>query len=176
MQTQEPGFGKTFGDLEECLRSIRYARAVDLARCQRFLEAESILAPAGQLPSQPAELDLLARISAQQRDFRKACRRWERALELSPDNNVFLEAHQAAEDHLRTQNRRLGLAGVAGAVLVFLITFVLVVTFFQGRTQRPGMEVDDFNNTNNQMRSIPASPSGSVPGETEAPRSAPGRK
>jgi len=45
---------------------IRLARATELALSKRFAEAEAVLSPNGELTDNPSELDLLARIAAQQ--------------------------------------------------------------------------------------------------------------
>lgn len=89
--------------LKECFVQIRFARAAELARSGRFLEAEGLLSPNGRESSDPKELDLLARISAQQRRYRRARRLWEIALKRSPGNADFERAIQRTRDAERFQ-------------------------------------------------------------------------
>ena len=56
---------------------MRFARAAELARSLRYLEATMVLSPNGRLPIEPGELDLLARIAPQQKQFDQAGRLWE---------------------------------------------------------------------------------------------------
>ena len=75
--------------LEECFAQIRLARATELAQSKRFLEAEAVLMPNGELPKSPHELDLLARIAAQQGRFDEARRLWNTALQKEPENEIY---------------------------------------------------------------------------------------
>jgi len=89
--------------LKECFVQIRFARAAELARSGRFLEAEGLLSPNGRESSDPKELDLLARIYAQQRRYRRARRLWELALKRSPGNAGFERAIKRTRDAERFQ-------------------------------------------------------------------------
>jgi hypothetical protein len=60
--------------LDDYFFKIRLARATELAQSKRFIEAEAVLSPKGELTDNPCELDLLARIAAQQEQFAKARR------------------------------------------------------------------------------------------------------
>lgn len=127
MQEREQHRDPPSSDMEDCLSSIRIARAVDLARCGHFLEAESVLAVAGQLPGKADELDLLARIAILQQDFCKAERLWKRAIELSPNDEALHEAHEAAKQGRLIQIRRIMQLRIAGAILLLLLAVVFAV-------------------------------------------------
>lgn len=75
--------------LEECFGRIRLARATELARSGRLLEAEAVLLAKGILAQGALELDLLARIAARQGRFAEARQRWNAALRIEPDNKNF---------------------------------------------------------------------------------------
>ena len=77
--------------LQNCFAQIRLARATELAQSKRFLEAEAVLVSNGELPDNPRELDLLARMAAQQEQFSKARRLWEAALEESPADEEYAQ-------------------------------------------------------------------------------------
>ena len=96
MEEQQKWAVEVRGTLKECFEQIRFARAVELARSRRYLEAEGLLAPNGRVSSDPKELDLLARIAAQQRRFGQARRLWEAALRLAPNNSDYQRAIQRA--------------------------------------------------------------------------------
>lgn len=89
--------------LKLCFEQIRFARAAELARSSRYLEAEGLLAPNGREPSDPKQLDLLARISAQQRQYERARRLWETALQQSPGNADYERAIERTKDAERFQ-------------------------------------------------------------------------
>ena len=88
---------------------ILYARAAELAGCGKFLLAEGLLAPDGNLPQGVRELDLLARIAAQQRRYHRAAQLWDTALSLSPGDARYiraLELAKSAADLQETHRRR----------------------------------------------------------------------
>ena len=80
--------------LEKCLAQIRLSRATELAQSKRFLEAEASLMPNGELPDNPRDLDLLARIAAQQGRLSDARRLWETALQKDPRNPEYEDCLQ----------------------------------------------------------------------------------
>ena len=80
--------------LEKCLARIRLARATELAQSKRFPEAEAALMPNGDLPDNPCDLDLLARIAAQQARLSDARRLWETALQKDPHNPEYEDCLQ----------------------------------------------------------------------------------
>jgi tetratricopeptide (TPR) repeat protein len=80
--------------LDKCFAQIRLARATELAQSKRFLEAEAVLMLNGELPDNPRDLDLLARIAAQQGHLSDARRLWEAALQKDPHNRVYEDCLQ----------------------------------------------------------------------------------
>ena len=92
MSEQDKWALQTRSILTECFRQMRFARAAELARSCRYLEATVVLSPNGRLPIEPRELDLLARIAARQKQFDKAANLWELALQGSPENETYRRA------------------------------------------------------------------------------------
>ena len=88
--------------LDNYFAQLRLARASELAQSSRFLEAEVLLSPNGRLPDNPCELDMLARIAAQQEQFGKARKLWEAALLKVPGNEEYTQCLQQAKkwEHL----------------------------------------------------------------------------
>jgi hypothetical protein len=81
----------TRATLAEYVDQVRFARAVQLAHSDRYLEAEGVLCPNGHLPEAPRELDLLARIAVRQGRNSQARRLWEAALARDPQNPAYQE-------------------------------------------------------------------------------------
>ncbi len=106
MQQQERSALQTEYILKEYFGQIRFARAAELARSHRYLEAKQILAPNGKMPSDPRELDLLARIAANQKHFDEARRLWEEALRQVPDDPDFKHAMDQASSAKRVRHIR----------------------------------------------------------------------
>ncbi len=106
------------GTLKECFDQIRLARAVELARSRRYIEAEGLLSPNGRLPSDPRELDLLARIAAQQRQYRRAEDLWRKAVTKAPDREAFSRGLNALE---KLQSQKQFRLNFMRGVLVFLL-------------------------------------------------------
>jgi tetratricopeptide (TPR) repeat protein len=117
--------------IDECLNQIRYARAAELARTGSYLEAEALLTPNGRLPDTSRELDLLARIAAQQERFDDAARLWNAALKTEPDNLTYKEALQRLSD-LRAEDQTpppshsstLAWCVATGAILMLIAMFI----------------------------------------------------
>lgn len=107
------------GILDQCFAQVRFARAVELARSRRYLEAEGLLAPKGQSPPDASSLDLLARIAAQRRQFDSARRLWEAARQLAPENEDYKRlAQRAAAAERKLQSWRK-------AAIVALLTMTI---------------------------------------------------
>lgn len=143
------------GTLKECFQRIHFARAVELARSRRYLEAEGLLAPNGRAPTDPKELDLLARIAAQQRRFDQARRLWDTALRLSPNNSDYKRAIQRAEaeEHAQKIWRRsaiIALTTVTAAALT-----LAVVNFLASRTRAPIQIMKDTKASNASAQQQP---------------------
>jgi hypothetical protein len=91
--------------LKGYFEQVRFARAAELARSGRYLEAEGLLSPNGRESSDPKALDLLARISAQQRMYGRARQLWGNALRQEPGNANYERAIQCTRDAERFQAR-----------------------------------------------------------------------
>ena len=105
--------------LEKCFARIRLARATELAQSKRFAEAEAVLSPNGELTDNPSELDLLARIAAQQEQFGKARRLWEAALHASPADVEYSKCLERARKWERT-------SGILDRVLNYVVWVVVL--------------------------------------------------
>lgn len=77
---------RILSNVDLCIDLIRYAQATELTRTGRYLEAEALLAPKGRIPESARDLDLLARIATLQKQFDRAERFWESALQKAPGN------------------------------------------------------------------------------------------
>ena len=80
--------------VEACFDQFRLARAADLARSGRYLEAQGLLSPKGHYSDAPRDLDLLARIAVRQGRISEARRLWEAALQKDPKNPDYNECLQ----------------------------------------------------------------------------------
>ena len=98
---------------------IRLARATELAQSKRFAEAEAVLSPNGELTDNPSELDLLARIAAQQEQFGKARRLWEAALHASPAEVEYSQCLERARKWER-------ISGILDRVLNYVVWVVVL--------------------------------------------------
>lgn len=76
---------------DQCIELVRFARAAELARSGKYLEAEAVLAPMGIMPESTRELDLLARVATLQNKFSRAEKIWEAASRKSPGNQDYIE-------------------------------------------------------------------------------------
>ena len=119
--------------LKQCLEHIRFARATELARFGHYWEAEGVLAPNGRVSSDPRDLDLLARISAQQRQYGRARSLWEAALKQSPDNTEYERAIECARDAEHFQRKLRKVAMIALVTFSAAILVIAVLKFFPRR-------------------------------------------
>jgi hypothetical protein len=105
---------------------MRFARAAELARFGRYLAAEGLLSPNGREPSDPKELDLLARISARQRRYRRARILWEIALKRSPGNTNYERAIERTREAERFQKmlRKAAMLALLGLAVIALVIAV----------------------------------------------------
>jgi hypothetical protein len=127
MQEKDIWTGQTLRILTEFFRQLRFARAAELARSRRYLEATVVLSPNGRLPTEPGELDLLARIAAQQKKFDQAGRLWEAALLRSPDNEAYKRAIQCALAAKRDLRRiQLIVVNLISALLAAVLLLALL--------------------------------------------------
>lgn len=115
--------------LQRCFAQIRLARATELAQSRRFREAEAVLIHDGKLPENPRDLDLLARIAAQQGQFEKAKHRWKTAQHAGSNVAAYASAIRSLEQAqtaaaVRRKIAVISLAAIAIATLVsFSVTF-----------------------------------------------------
>ncbi len=112
--------------LKECFDQMRFARAAELARSRRYLEAKHILSPNGKMPSEPRELDLLARIAAKQKQFDHARTLWEQALRRVPENGDFRRAIEHVGSAKRARQFRQTIAlviitAIAAAIMGLIV-------------------------------------------------------
>ena len=116
--------------LKEFLDQVRFARAVELAHSRRYLEAEGLLSPNGRESSEPKELDLLARIAAQQKQYARARRLWESALTQSPENADYKRAIERTREAEQFQAKMHKLAMLALVTLAVVFAFLAVRNLF----------------------------------------------
>ena len=121
--------------LQACFTQIRLARATELAQSGRFLEADAVLAPSGELPHNASELDLLARIAARQGRFDEARRRWNAAIQIEPGNAIYRQCLERL-----TPGRRLvrlivnSQDGLLIVLVAMTIAFGIAVLFYAFRS------------------------------------------
>jgi hypothetical protein len=106
-------------------RRLRLARATDLAKSGRFLEAEGILNSSGGIPEGGGELDLLARIAVRQRRYGKALLLWEGAMRCDPNNEEYRRCVEKLRERVANLKRwarfaRKGLLFLIGVVVLAL--------------------------------------------------------
>ena len=97
MQQEEKWAAQVRRTLTDYFDQVRFARAAELARSGRYLEAEALLCRRAELPSNPEDLDLLASIAAQQRQYDRAGDLWNKALAMKPGEESFLQALEALQ-------------------------------------------------------------------------------
>ena len=122
----------------EYFQEQRLSRATQLARLRHFAEARDLLMLNGATPTNAAELDLLARIAAQQRQFAEAQRLWNAAAAISPETVVYRDAASlAAKAHRKWREiRQLAFAISVGVVLAVAILTAIEMTTGSGRSPR----------------------------------------
>lgn len=126
------------GILSGCFQEIRLARATELARSRRYLEATALLTPQGRLPGDDKELDLLARIAAQQRRFAEAERLWNDASKAAPQNLAYREAATRAA-RARINWLQVKQTVLAVAVALALSGIILgTISFLTDHSGKPG--------------------------------------
>lgn len=124
-----PQRGNVLG-LDECIEKLRFVQATELVRSGKYLEAEAMLSPKGQIPETATELDLLARIYAYQERFEDAARYWQAALKNDPGNSNYKNCLEHLSDiqsgkGLPGDDRRSILRVGIGACVIFLIIGLL---------------------------------------------------
>jgi|ERR1035438_1968429 hypothetical protein len=103
------------------------ARATELARSGRLLEAEALLTN-GRGPQSAKEMDLLARIAAQSQRYEQAERLWTAARERDPENQEYPRGIGALVEERKKQERIRGaLLWASMGALVLLTALVCVM-------------------------------------------------
>lgn len=116
--------------VETYLAAVRLARATDLARLGRFKAARELLIAGGRPPCKPRELDLLARMAAQEHEFGIARGWWEAALRQSPENVDYSNAIAQASEAERMQVVLRSLLWLALLIMVLsLLVYLCVITW-----------------------------------------------
>ena len=92
MSTKNEAFDKIRDILSEYSADMNFAMASEYARRCDYSQAKALLLPHGKIPDSTRELDLLARISANNGDSVAAKRFWLLALEKEPDNQNIKES------------------------------------------------------------------------------------
>jgi tetratricopeptide (TPR) repeat protein len=111
--------------LNEHFDQLRYAQAATLGRAGRYLEAEALLAPGGNLPHSARELDLLARLAARQRQYHQARRLWLAVLEIEPHTPIYMACLAAVDQAERRQALwRAGLLTVSALALALSLALL----------------------------------------------------
>jgi hypothetical protein len=117
---------KASDPLADYQKRLRLARAGELARSGRMLEAEVLLCPGGNFPRDVEELDILARIQVLHGRFADAKATWEAAAVCGGEAHRFeLQLRELARFKIACEKREhlLHLALAA----VFAISLVLMV-------------------------------------------------
>jgi cell division septation protein DedD len=167
MNSQERATQQLHDTLKEYFVQIRFARAAELARSGRYLEAEGLLSPNGRESSDPKELDLLARISARQRQYRRARRLWEIALERSPGNAGYERAIERTRDAERFQTMLRKGAMLALLGLAVIALFIAVWSSFHRHSSSVARGREKQTNIHATSTPIPSSsPQSTQPAST----------
>ena len=139
MDSPEKALSQLHQTLENHFKELRFARAAELARSGRFLEAEGLLSLGGQESSDPKELDLLARMAALQHQYDRARHLWGRALQKSSDPAPYKRSIECTkEEESRRAKIRIG-AMAAIVVLSVGLAILATQTFLHNP---PGSEKD----------------------------------
>jgi hypothetical protein len=109
-------------------RRLRLARAAELARAGRLLNAEALLCPVGNAPSHHDELDLLARILVQQKRFAEAYRRWGQAFKRADDKEHIRKCILVLQDYVERDATRLRLMWTVGFAL-WVVLLIVVLSY-----------------------------------------------
>jgi len=120
-------------------RRLRLARATDLAKSGRFLEAEDLIRPSGGIPEGGRELDLLARIAVRQRHYGKAVLLWEGAIRCEPNNEEYRRCVEKLRGRAANLKRWARFARKGLLFLIGVTVLVLGISFIHHHyAARPG--------------------------------------
>ena len=143
------------GILSECFQEMRLARATELARSRRYLEATALLTPQGRLPADAKELDLLARIAAQQRRFADAERLWNDASKAASENTVY---RNAAARAARARQNWIRFKQTIFAVFVVLVLAGIILATISVVSDRSHRPTSTTAGSATPVRPVPSKP------------------
>jgi hypothetical protein len=114
----------------ECVEDLRFAHATELARAGLYAAAKALLLPANQTLTEARDLDLLARIEANQHHYAEAQRIWLAAATVSsePNNYRLLASEAANAGQARFLRKQVVLALTISFVLSGLILSALEIS------------------------------------------------
>jgi len=143
MNSESPPPRGNYPGLDQCIENLRFVQATELVRSGKYLEAEAMLSPKGQVPETARELDLLARINAHQERFEDAARYWQAALKKEPNNSNYktcleqLSDIQAGKDFPDGDRNTVLRIGIGACVILLIISFL----YWSNRTSRAPVKV-----------------------------------
>ena len=123
--------------LEPYLSQLVLAKAAELARAGHYQEADNLLSGLLGGKDQPAVLDLLARMRAQQGRWQEAEAFWKQALQQDPTNPAYLEGLQYVQ---RTQRPPTLARLFSPAILLWIIALVLLLLAARGVARQVSLE------------------------------------
>jgi hypothetical protein len=126
METAKQARSCALDALVRFTEQLHVARATELARSGRLLEAEALLTSDGG-PRSGQEMDLLARIAAQRSKFEHAAAWWQAAQEKDPSNADYRQGLEALADEARKQVRNQKGLLWASAALTTILMLVMTV-------------------------------------------------
>jgi tetratricopeptide (TPR) repeat protein len=109
--------------LQKCFAKIRLVRATELAQAGLWQQAQMLLEECGDAPRTAAELDLLARITAQQGRFDLARKYWNAAIQIEPANKIYHECLA----HLTPTRRVLTIIAYYQDSLLHVLMWVTII-------------------------------------------------
>ena len=127
MNSERPPQRGNVPELDQCIEKLRFVQATELVRSGKYLEAEAMLSPKGQVPETACELDLLARIYAHQERFEDAARYWQAALKKDPGNSTYkncleqLSDIQSGKGLLDDEHTTILRVGIGACVILLII-------------------------------------------------------
>ena len=157
MDTTSQAVSRIDGLVADYNRKLRLARATDMAKSGRFLEAESLLHPLGGKPEGARELDLLARIALRRWRLEKARRFWEAAMRAEPANEQYVKCLKKLnqwEEKAKCWAKIAGIGLVAFAVAILVILSVRSLFRHHPQVAIPPQHTEDGKAKKTVLREI----------------------
>ncbi len=143
--------------LEEAFDQIRFSRAAELARSQRYLEAAALLAPGGRLPTSTTNLDMLARIAVGMEDFQTAEKCWQHAAQIEPENPIYREyLHELESVQRQARLRHNVILSLSLAILGALLTLLGFLLWHELRSVASWPALHGVSSTSSTSKPAPA--------------------